>query len=243
MIDLISQDIFTESAYQLHQLGTLGVDKYGSKYRYVKAGGSALVTGNLLQEPAEVTNFRSMVVNTAAAIGSDEVEVTLGGTATTANLFDEGQLVVESSTGIGQVFRIKRHDVQSTTTGTCTFVLDRPLKIALVAASSQASVRKNSYKGVIQYPATTATGGAVGVALYAMTADYFGWVQSGGDAVALFDDGTNTSNGVTGIVPSASVAGSVKPAAETDASSPWIGYSREIASTDSTMGFVHLFID
>ena len=76
-----------------------------------------------------------------------------------------------------------------------------------------------------------------------MTAAYYGWIQSGGDCAALFDDGTNTSNGVTGIVPSASVAGSVKPAAETDASSAWIGWSREVASTDSTMGFVHLTID
>lgn len=242
MINIIAQDIFNESSVQLHPLGQLGIDSHGSKYRYVKAGGTALVTGNLLQEAAEDTQFRSMAVNTAAAIGTDEVEVTLGSTATTANLFDEGQLVIESSTGIGQLFRIKRHDVADAA-ATCTFVLDRPLKIALVAASSQASVRKNSYKGVIQYPATTATGGAVGVALYAMTANYFGWIQSGGDAVALFDNGTNTSNGVTGIVPSAAVAGSVKPAAETDASSPWIGYGREIVSVDSTMGFVHLFID
>lgn len=240
---LVGQDLYQESSVALHNLGQLGMDSYGNRYRYVQAGGSALVTGNLLQEPAEDTNFRSMVVNTNAAIGATEVEVTLGGTAVTANMFDQGQLVIESSTGIGQLFRIESHDVQTSTTGTCTFVIDRPLKIALVASSSQASVRKNSYDGVIAYPATTQTGAAVGIALYAMSANYYGWIISGGDCAALFDTGTNTSNGVTGIVPSAAVAGSVKPAAETDASSPWIGIAREVVSVDSTMGFIKLFID
>jgi len=241
MINLIAQDIFTESSEQLHVLGTLGVDKYGDRYRYAQAGAVALVTGNLLQEAAEDTQFRSMAVATAAAIGADELSITLGSTAVTANMFDDGQLWVESSTGIGQQFRIKRHGIADAAAA-CTFVLDRPLKIALTT-SSQVSVRKSAYDGVIQYPATTQTGGAVGVALYAQTISYFGWIKSGGDCPVLFDDGTNTSNGVTGIVPSASVAGSVKPAAETDASPIYIGYAREVASTDSTMGMVHLTID
>lgn len=239
---IASQDLWTQSSVAQHKLGQLGVDTYGNRYRYVKNGGTALTTGVLLQEPAEDTNFRSMAVNTAAAIGTYDIAVTLGGTAVTANLFKDGLLVVESSTGIGQLFRIVSHTVQTSTTGSCTFTVDRPLKIALTT-SSQVSVRKNPYNGVIEYPITTQTGGVVGVALYAMTASYYGWIQSGGDCAALFDTGTNTSNGVTGIVPSAAVAGSVKPAAETDASPIYIGYSREVASVDSTMCFVHLTID
>ena len=242
MINILAQDIFTESSVQLQNLGALGLDEYGNRYRYVQNGGVALTTGNLLQEAAEDTNFRSMVVNTASAIGNDEVEVTLGGTAVTANMFDEGQLVIESSTGIGQLFRIKRHDVQTSTTGTCTFVLDRPLKIALVASSSQASVRKNSGDGVVAFPVTP-TGGAVGVALYAMTISYFGWVQSGGDAVALYDNQTNSAADESAIMPSRDVAGSVTPVTEALAAPVHIGWGREQVSVDSTMGFVHLIID
>ena len=242
MINISAQSIFDESSVRQHQLGSLGVDKYGDKYRYVQAGAVALVTGNLLQEAAEVTNFRSMAVDTAAAIGDTVVSVTLGGTAVTENQFEEGLLVVESSTGIGQQFHIKEHEVQTSTTGSCNFTLDRPLKIALTT-SSQVTVRKNPYDGVIQYPVTTQTGGAVGVALYAQTIAYFGWIKSGGPTYCLFDTGTNTSNEVTGIMPSAAVAGSVKVAAETDASPNYIGFAREVASTDSTMGLVHLTID
>jgi len=237
------QDLFTESQYAQHKVGELYISPEGDKYRYVKNGASAaLVTGNLLQEPAEDTNFRSMAVSGTPAIGDDEISVTLGGTAVTAGLFANGHLYVESSTGIGQHFRIVSHDVQSSTSGVCTFKVDRPLKIALVDATSQVTVRKNPYNGVIQYPITTQTGGAVGVALYAMTASYYGWIQSGGDCPCLFDTGTNTSNGVTGVGPSAAVAGSVKPQSGGEGGIV-IGFAREVVSVDSTMGLVHLQID
>src|SRR3972149_2900337 len=137
------QNLYDESSAQQHKLGELYIDPWGRKFRYVQAGTSALVTGNLLQEAAEVTNFRSMVVQAAVAIGDTMIPVTLGGTAVTANLFESGDLVVESSTGIGQVFKIVRHDVQTSTTGTCKFYVDRAVKIALTT-SSQVSVRSSA---------------------------------------------------------------------------------------------------
>jgi hypothetical protein len=241
MADILISDLYTESQYQQHNLGEMAVDKWGNRFRYVQAGGTNLVTGNLLQEAAEDTNYRSMNVAATQSIGDTEITVDLGGTAVTANQFESGNIWIESSTGIGQNFRITRHDVQTATTGECTFYLDRGLAIAITVDATQASVRKNAYDGVIQYPATTQTGGAVGVALYAMTASYYGWIQSGGDCPCLFDTGTNTSNGVTQIVPSAAVAGSVKPAGADGANG--IGFSREVASVDSTMGMCHLTID
>ena len=241
MVNLSAQSIYDETSVRQHQLGSLGVDKYGDRYRYVQAGAVALVTGELLQEAAEVTNFRSMVVDTAAAIGDTVVSVTLGGTAVTANQFEEGELVVESSTGIGQHFHIKRHEVQTSTTGSCNFTLDRPLKIALTT-SSQVSVRKNPFDGAIDFPITP-TGAPVGIALYAQTIAYFGWVKSGGSAVALYDNQADSAADESGIMPSRDVAGSVTPLLETIAAPVVIGYGREQVSVDSTMGFVVLTID
>ena len=234
------QNLYDESAGQNHKLGELYIDPWGRKFRYVQNGTSALVTGNLLQEPAENTNYRSMACQATVSIGDTMIPVTLGGTAVTANQFESGDLVVESSTGIGQVFKIVRHDVQTSTTGTCKFYVDRAVKIALTT-SSQISVRKNSYDGVIQYPITTQTGAAVGFALYAMTASYYGWVQSGGDGAVLQDTGTNSSNGLTALVPSAAVAGSVKLFGADGARI--VAYSREVVNVDSTMGFAHIVID
>src|SRR3990167_9857403 len=233
MLTTIKQDLFNESQYPLHRLGQLAVDEWGSKYRYVQAGATALVTGHLLQEPAEVTNFRSMAVDTAAAIGDEIVSVTLGGTATTANQFDGGELVVESSTGIGQWFRILSHEVQSTTTGSCNFTLNRPLKVALTT-SSQVSVRKNPYNDVIDFPVTP-TGGPVGVALYAMTISYFGWIQSGGDVGVLYDTGANSAADESAIMPSRDVAGSVAVVLETLAAPVHIGWGGGQASTTVTI--------
>lgn len=238
MITTLKQDLFNESQYPLHKLGQLAVDQWGSKFRYVQAGASALVTGNLLQEAAEDTNFRSMAVDTAAAIGTSVVSVTLGGTAVTANQFDGGQLLVESAAGIGQLFRILSHEVQTSTSGSCNFTVDRPLKIALTT-SSQVSIRLNSFDGVIQFP-TTQTGAPVGVALYAMTAVYHGWVQSGGDGAVLQDTGSNTSADNTALEPSQAVAGSVKLQT---AGGVIIGHSREVINVDSTMGFAFLILD
>ena len=237
----VGQHLFEESETRIHKLGALSVDEYGNRFRYVKFG-AALTTGNLLQESVEVTNFRSMNVAAASAIDATTVTVDLGGTAVTASLFDQGLLNVESSTGIGQTYRINSHTVQTSTTGECTFTIDRPLKIALVLDTSQVTVRKNPYDGVIQYPVTTQTGGVVGVALYGNTTQYYGWIQSGGDVACLWDNGTNSSNGVSGVGPSSAVAGSVKPQTGAEGGIV-IGYSREVASTDSTMGVVHLNID
>ena len=241
MVNLSAQSIYDETSVRQHQLGSLGVDKYGDRYRYVQAGAVALVTGHLLQEAAEDTNYRSMAVDTAAAIGDTVVSVTLGGTAVTANQFEEGELVVESSTGIGQHFHIKRHEVQTSTTGSCNFTLDRPLKIALTT-SSQVSVRKNPFDGAIDFPITP-TGAPVGIALYAQTIAYFGWVKSGGSAVALYDNQADSAADESCIMPSRDVAGSVTPLLETIAAPVVIGYGREQVSVDSTMGFVVLTID
>lgn len=241
LTSLVAQDLYSADTVQQHPLGTLGISTIGDRFRYVQAGGTALVTGHLLQESAEDTNYRSMVVQAAAAIGATEISVTLGGTAVTANQFDEGTLLVESSTGLGQKFNIKSHTVQTSTTGTCTFTVDRPVAIALTT-SSQVSVRKNAFDAVIDFP-TTPTGGPVGVALYALAASSYGWVQSGGNTGVLFDTGVNTSADVTRLIPSQDVAGSVSPDAAANVASPVVGFALEQVSTDSTFGMAHLTID
>jgi hypothetical protein len=239
-----AQDLYIQSDSPLHTVGQLAWDQWGNRYRYVKVGAAPLVTGNLLQEPAEDTNFVSMTPASTSniAIGSTDVTVVLGGTAVTASQFVGGTLIVSTSTGIGQLFRILSHTVQTSTTGNCTFYLDRPLKIAIVVATSKVSVRLNPYMGVIQAPITTMTGGPVGVALYAMSANYYGWIQSGGEATVLFDTGANTANDQIGIAPSVAVAGTVK-AAPAASGVAVIGFSRQVASVDSTNSLVHLLID
>ena len=114
--------------------------------------------------------------------------------------------------------------------------------IGITGDTTQATVRKSAYDGVIAFP-TTPTGGVVGIALQAMTIDFFGWIQSGGDVPALYDNQTNSAADESGIIPSRDVAGSVTVNLETLAAGVHIGYGREQVSVDSTMGMVHLTID
>lgn len=235
------QDIFAQGDTNPYfAVGELAMDKWGNRFRYMKAGGSALVAGNLLQEAAEDTQFVSMAVPAIVAIGATSITVTNGTTTVAANDFNNGLLTISTSTGIGQSFHIISH-----TTGTSgaaiTYNLDRPLLVAL-ATSSKVSVRKNPYDGVIQYPVTTQTGGAVGFARIANTLSTYGFIQSGGDTPVLFDNGTNTGNGTSALAPSAAVAGSVAPVLDA-VGAIVIGFSRQVASVDSTVSIAHINID
>lgn len=238
---VINQERYSDSEFPLHKLGQLDTDQWGRKFRYVQAGGTALVTGHLVQEPAEVTNFYSMVVQAASAIGSTSISVTLGGTAVTAGQFASGDLVVESAAGLGQSFKILSHTVQTSTTGTCIFEVDHALDVALTT-SSQVTVRKNSYDGVVDFPVTP-TGAPVGFALFAVTAEYHAWIHTGGDTAVLFDNQTNVAADDSGIVPSEDVAGSVSAAEAADAAPTSLGFSRAIVSIDSTFGMAHITLD
>ncbi len=220
-------------------LGTMVDDKFGNQYRLFKNAAVALTTAQHLQEAAEDAQFVSMAVPAAVAIGQTVITVTNGTTTVTANMFDDGFLTISTSTGIGQRFRIVSH-----TTGTSgaaiRYTIDRPLLIAL-DTNSKVSVRANPYNGVIQYPVTTQTGGSVGFSITAVPASHYAWSQVGGDAAVTFDTGTNTSNGATAIAPSAAVAGAVAPVLDA-VGAIVLGFSRQVASVDSTASIAHINI-
>src|SRR6267154_1845542 len=81
---------------QTMDLGQLAFGAKGKMFRYVKAGASALVKGNLIQGPARDTAFTDMAVQAAVAtsvafnptFAGYPIPVTLGATATTAGLFN-----------------------------------------------------------------------------------------------------------------------------------------------------------
>lgn len=234
------QDLWQESSTQLHSLGALGFDKFGNRYRYTKMGAVAGVAAHLYQEPAEDTQFNTMAVPAAVAIGETAITVTNGTTAVTADMFKDGHLIIDTTPGLGQHFYIIKH-----TTGasgaSITYTVDRPLKVALTT-SSKVTVRKNPYNGILITPATTSTGGPDGVALFATTIAYYSWIGSGGDQAVTFDTGTNTANDLQGIEPSLAVAGQVKVSAGTSGDS-FIGYTRQVVSVDSTSSLAKLILD
>jgi hypothetical protein len=234
---ITSQDLYSSSSDKLHDLGQRAITSDGREFRYCKAG-ELLVTGDLYTNSAVSTNFVSMATPSASAINTSDVEVTLGGTAVTANLFDEGYLIVSAGTGIGQQFQILSHDVQATTTGACTFTIKGELAVALVAASSTVTVVKNPYDSIVKSPVTP-TGIAVGVAVYAIASGEYGWIQTGGLAGILMD-ATTTGADTSGVSPTTTTAGTATLAVTTDAR---IGNSLQMTSVSAAVAPIQLVLD
>jgi len=201
----------------------------GKTFRYGFAGVSALVAGNLLQESAEDTTYENMAVGTAAAAGDAYIQVT-NGTATITNAqFVGGSISVYTAgtVAVGDEYTITAITGTLTTGGALKVYTDRPLRYAFTT-SAKVVMKRSPWSGVIQAPASTQTGMAVGVAQYAIGAAQYGWIQTHGVASALSDgstfavgSGLGTPSGTAGCV-------TVYAAGTTH---QYVGVSREAAAS------------
>lgn len=231
-IQLAASDIFGDSSVQEHALGSVGFAENGRTFRYVKAGGTALVPGKLQQGPAVVANHQNIAC-AVAALGATSVTVTLGATAATANQYAGGTLVINDVDGEGHTYRIASHPAAGSGE-TLVLTLDDPILVALTA-NSEACLFPNLYNGVVVNP-TTPTNAPVGVAVKAITASYYGWIQTHGPVSCLND--STTAVGL-GIAPSQAVAGAVKTMAATLSQ---VGFALQ-AGVDTEYRTVFLTID
>lgn len=176
-LTLSPNELFAESSTQQCPLGTKATDGHGNTYRYVKAGASALVVGNVLQAPAQVANHYGCTA-AAAAVGDKQITMTLGATAATENQYRGGFAVIDTTPGLGYAYPITYHPAASSAAA-LTVTIERPVQVALTT-SSRVTLVPNRFNGVIQSPVTTLTGAVVGVAVYPITAAYFGWIGVNG---------------------------------------------------------------
>jgi len=183
-------------------LGALYESPDGRKYRYVRAGTSALTAGNLLQAPAEDTADQN-IAGTTTAIGATSL-VTASMTVT-ANQYAGGYVTVTVTPGLAMTYRIKSHAAY--TAAAATFLLEEPIRVALTS-TSRLDFAPNPYNGVIAAP-TTATSSLVGVAVNDITASQYGFVQVDGPCNVLNDAAGALSVGVA-VMRSSSVTGAVR---------------------------------
>lgn len=211
-VQVTAQDLYTYSTVQQHTLGEKAFSADGRTFRYVKAGATALVPGDVQQSPAIVANHVNLTPTAAVAVGDTTITVTLGATAATANQYAGGYLVVEKgTTGAGQSLLIKSHPAASSS-ATLVVTLSDPFLVA-TSGTVTVSLVANLYNGVIQTPVTTLTGTPVGVAVGAIPAASFGWICVGG-VTGVKADGAITVGTVGVAVPSAA-AGAAKVMAAT----------------------------
>lgn len=166
-----------------HSLGAVGFTSDGRRFRYVRNNATnAMVAGELQQSQVEDTGEQALSV-AAAAIGATQVTTTSTVTVT-ANEYAEGYIVATvTGAGLGRYYKIKSHP--AATAAVVTFTLYDPIETAFTA-TTDIDVVPNPYDLVLQY-ATGLTGIPVGVAMTAVPASSYAWVQSGGPGVCLAD--------------------------------------------------------
>lgn len=178
--------LFQSTTTPQHALGARMVTADGRVYRYCLAGAVDLVAGNCIQAPAQLTNHQQLTPS-VAAIGATTIVATLGATAAAANLYAGGLAIIDTTPGLGYSYPVLGHAaVLSAGVITLTLPADSAIQVALTA-SSRVSLQANPYSGVIQTPVTTLTGAVVGVAVFPIPANTYGWIQTHGPCGCLIN--------------------------------------------------------
>ena len=164
-----------------------GPDEQGRAWRYALAGAANIARGKLNVGATIVANHTNMSFATAPAVGDSSVSVTLGGTAATADQYQDGWMVVQDGTGEGRAYPIEGHGAQATTTGNLTVYLKEAIDTAGAVSESNVDLIKNLYDSVVISVADQ-DDPPVGVNNVSITNAYYGWVQTWGPCAVLMDE-------------------------------------------------------
>jgi phage baseplate assembly protein gpV len=112
----------------------------GRRFRYARAGAVAVVPGKLYQAPIPVA-AHVLQTAAAAAVGARTVALTLGATATTADQYRDGYLVVDLSTntGFGYMYQIGAHPVIDASS-VFNVPLRSPVQVAIATTANSISL-------------------------------------------------------------------------------------------------------
>lgn len=180
-----AQGIMEISSTKKEEIGTLRITQDGRKFRYARAGASALGAGKM--GVAAQPNAQQINVNVLAASIGDK-QVTLTGltyaAAIAENALAGGKLHINDGTGEGHQYLIESNTAFGSSNTTIVVTLQDGIKVAIVASgTTEASVFPSPWYGITE--SNTEENLPVGVAPCAITANYYYWAQTGGEAIAL----------------------------------------------------------
>lgn len=183
LVQLTESDAYEQSSVAYHQFGQRAIDLYGDMYRYGQVGASNITAGKLQVCPAPNTNHHNIAVTTATAAGllSQKITVTLGATAAAVNEYAGGILAFSDVSPEGETYRIVGHPAANSS-ASLELKLDRPI-VSATTTSSEVTLTHNTWNGVVE--AAVEEREPAGVPLIDMTAAYYGWFKTHGDAAVL----------------------------------------------------------
>ena len=232
-LSLTNQDARKVSVTQLHKLGSVAETAGGRVYRYARAGASNLAAGNL-QVNADLVANHTNRTTTAAAIGAYNVSLNIGATAATLDQYKDGFFVVNDATGEGIAYSVAGNAANAGS-GAVSVLLNEPIVVALVASTSEATLKLNDYDSTV-ISATDQADMPVGVPNTAVTAAYYYWVQTRGECAVWADEAVTKGQALT---IGTGVAGQVE--ALDAAGEPQIGVASEaLVDTENRAAFLQM---
>ena len=200
----------------VHPLGKQLILADGRKFRFALNGATLLVVANVIQGAAALSTSEDLTP-AAGAVDDRIITFTHGGATTVINLFAEGYGVISVTPGGGDTYKIASHAALRNATAGDVINLSpgNALRRALTT-TSRLDLARHPYGGVLQVPVTTITAVPVGVAVSAIAASGFGWLQTRGTCGVLQD--STAVVGTEAVVPSAA-AGAAGPYTDTEANS------------------------
>ncbi len=197
-------------------LGTLVGTRWdladGREVKLVSVGsGTTVLPGLLYQTVGLIANHQNLAVTAFQAYSANgnvpaKVTATLGGTATTANQYAGGFLIVNDNNGEGQTLRIASNTAQSNTSGAVVVTLEETPSTAITTASEISLVPADGSNIIIN--PTTATGSIAGASLYNAAASTFCFLVTKGITALLNADSAITIG--SAVSPSNATAGAVE---------------------------------
>ena len=184
----------------------------GRVYRAMEVGAVALVRGNLLQAPANVSGHTNRVIGDAAAINDRFFTFDSATNAAVANQYGGGYAVMNDAAGEGIAYHIGGHAAWTASEASVRINIDEPLETALTADTSEVSLH-SIWRNVIQCP-TTLTNISVGVADMPYAINDFFWGQVEGICSVLQEMSGAASVIGGAVVPSDTTAGAVEITAQ-----------------------------
>jgi hypothetical protein len=232
-----AQGIYEISSTCKERIGRLRVTDDGRKLRYARANSSAALAAGKLGVGAAISANVINFAPPAAAIGTKQLSLTLGGASTyAADYFKGGYLQVNDGTGEGSTYEIESS--QAVSAGTSMVItLEDPIKVALTAAGSEVSLINSPWMAVQE---STTLEIPCGVPLVAVTLSYYYWAQTGGLACVLMD-GTPAAGSL--VQQSNGTAGAMEVYAAGTITYPPVGIMQGTAGVDGEYKPVFLTID
>mgnify|MGYP001584742380 FL=1 len=170
-------------------LGTRAVTPDGKVFRWALNGATAIEAGKLVQTMAEIgssVHVNGLTIVNATVTGVTTITVTMATTPMAANIYADGDLVIDTSPG-QTMYRIKSHQAaDSGADAEFTLYESDEIKNALTSGTTLVGFRRNPYTSVIITP-TTVTGAVIGVTPINVPVSNYFWLQTWGWGLGNMD--------------------------------------------------------